>query len=328
MGVVQWFTEIHSNGFFIHQKQVNNMRHLVITTPKYIQLETSFKEWLLLLGYSKENAEYMPVMVREFFYYLEQQDIISISEITGNIIEGYFFYLSTRPSYTKEGALHQNTLLNHRKTLAKLSQYLQQTGQPVFEIPVRIEKQIRLLANVFTREEIQKLYAATQDNLMGYRDRAILAVYYGCGLRKNEGAGLKLSDILFDKARLYVRKGKGYQERYVPMSEGVMHDLKNYIDYARPMLLAHRAEGRETEASLFLTDRGNPIKKDGLYFAFKRLLQRTGIEKEAGLHTLRHSIATHLLQSGMKIERIAEFLGHSSLKSTEIYTHIMQEAGL
>lgn len=301
------------------------MRHLVITTPKYIQLETSFKEWLLLLGYSKENAEYMPVMVREFFYYLEQQDITALSEITGNMLEGYFFYLSTRPSYTKEGALHQNTLVNHRRTLARLSEYLQLTRQTSFEIPVRLEAQISLIATVFTREEIKKLYATTLDNLMGYRDRAILAVYYGCGLRKNEGAELKLNDILFDKARLYVRKGKGYKERYVPLSEGVMNDLKNYIDYARPMLLAHRTEGRETEQHLFLTDRGNPIKKDGLYFAFKRLLQRAGIEKEAGLHTLRHSIATHLLQSGMKIERIAEFLGHSSLKSTEIYTHIAQE---
>lgn len=304
------------------------MRHLPIHTSGYRQLEESFKEWLSLLGYSKESVEYMPVMVREFFYYLERQDITVLREVSGNTVEGYFFYLSTRPSYTKEGALHPSTLVNHRKTLTRFRQYLQQTGRPSFEIPVRLEKQIGVMASVFTQEEIKQLYASTQDNLMGYRDRALLAVYYGCGLRKNEGAELQLSDILLDKARLYVRKGKGYKERYVPMSEGVIHDLKNYIGYARPMLLAYRAKGRETETALFLTDRGNPIRKDGLYFAFKRILERSGIGKPAGLHTLRHSIATHLLQSGMKVERIAEFLGHSSLKSTEIYTHILQEFSL
>ena len=295
------------------------MKHLQLKNSEYKRLETSFGEWLVEINYAAESTQNMPVMLREFLYYLEQHDINKLTAITPAVIDSYFYYLSIRSNYRQAGALHTNTLLNHRKVLSRFSYYLQQIGLPNFEISLRLDRQIQLPTSILTQEEITKLYNSIPDTIMGYRDRAILAVYYGCGLRKNEGANLVLSDLLFKEARIYVRKGKNYKERYVPMNERVIHDLQNYIQIARPMLLAHRSyDERKEEVNLFLTNYGRAAKSDTLYFALKKMLARAKM-KSIGLHSLRHSIATHLLQSGMSTVRIAQFLGHSSLSSTAIY---------
>jgi site-specific recombinase XerD len=148
----------------------------------------------------------------------------------------------------------------------------------------------------------------------------MLSVFYGCGLRLQEGASLELSDILHDRKLLYVRRGKGYKERYVPVAEKSYADIRRYIEEARPELLQRPC------AALFLdANKGRPIHKQSLYLRIKALMRKAHITKEAGTHSLRHSIATHLLQSGMKLERIREFLGHAALDSTQIYTHLINE---
>lgn len=109
------------------------------------------------------------------------------------------------------------------------------------------------------------------------------------------------------------------------MNQRVMHDLENYIQIARPMLLGHRPyQERKEESSLFLTNYGTAAKRDTMYCALKKMLARAEM-KPIGLHSLRHSIATHLLQGGMSTVRIAQFLGHSSLSSTAIYTKLAYE---
>jgi site-specific recombinase XerD len=147
----------------------------------------------------------------------------------------------------------------------------------------------------------------------------MLAVYYGCGLRRNEGVNLDIHDILFDKNLVYVRKGKNYKERYVPMSAGVKEDLQNYIDFVRPVLIKTGAK------ALFLNQYGKRLGSNSMADRLQNLKEKAEINKEAGLHALRHSIATHLLQSGMELEKIKRFLGHASLESTQIYTHIAYE---
>lgn len=148
----------------------------------------------------------------------------------------------------------------------------------------------------------------------------MLGVFYGCGARRNEGVSIEIKDILPDKNLLYIRKGKGYKERYIPMIGKVKKDILEYVVSARPMMITDRAN-----ESLFIGITGRPLSKSAVYERFKKLLRKAGIEKKAGLHTLRHSIATHLLSSGMKLSEIARFLGHSSLESTQIYTHLKDE---
>jgi site-specific recombinase XerD len=145
----------------------------------------------------------------------------------------------------------------------------------------------------------------------------MLALYYGCGLRKNEGVNVNISDILLEKDLVLVRKGKGYKERYVPLGGQNSTDIESYLAYGRPYLVS----GRKEEA-LLLGITGKRFGGNGAYERLQKLKLAAGIKKAIGLHTLRHSIASHLLHSGMKLEHIQRFLGHSSLESTQIYTHL------
>ena len=138
-------------------------------------------------------------------------------------------------------------------------------------------------------------------------------------MRRNEGAKLEIRDILPDRSVIYVRHGKGYKQRYVPMVGKVRVEILEYVQVGRPMLLSGEVHER-----FFVSRSGKALSARGLYVRFKKLLAIAGIEKAAGLHALRHSIATHLLVNGMRLSEIGRFLGHSSLESTQIYTHISE----
>jgi site-specific recombinase XerD len=152
----------------------------------------------------------------------------------------------------------------------------------------------------------------------------MLAVYYGCGLRLNEGACLELNDINQSSKVLHVRKGKLYKERFVPIAEKNFEEIKLYLDYARHQLL----QSKKHEYFFVDANKGHPMHKQSLYVRIKKLVKKAAIKKKVGTHTLRHSIATHLLQSGMKLERIQQFLGHADLDSTQIYTHLVNETDI
>ena len=151
----------------------------------------------------------------------------------------------------------------------------------------------------------------------------MLVVLYSCGLRRNEAVHLDISDIYFDKERIHVRKGKNYKERFVPINRKNAEILEDYIFEARLQFNdAHLSE------ALFISQKGNRL--NGMSFAVRlqKLVHLTGnksiIDKKITLHTLRHSIATHLLEHEVKLESIKTFLGHSSLESTQIYTHLLK----
>ena len=161
------------------------------------------------------------------------------------------------------------------------------------------------------------LYESCSSNAYGLRDRAMLAVFYGCGLRRNEGVHLNLDDVLADRKLLYVRKGKGHKERYVPMGASVRQDLGIYIERARPLLIASL-----DEKALFVNQKGNRLEGGGHAKRLESLCHKAEIEKKCSLHTLRHSIATHLLANGLPLRQVGEFLGHATLEATQIYTHL------
>ncbi len=119
-----------------------------------------------------------------------------------------------------------------------------------------------------------------------------------------------------------MRKGKNYRQRYVPMSEAVKEELENYIYVARETLQSYKPQKNE---ALFLSMQVKRLCGNALIRRIHRLAENAGIQKRPGLHTLRHSIATHLLQLGLTLEEVSRFLGHSSLETTQIYTHIAHE---
>jgi integrase/recombinase XerD len=287
--------------------------------PLYIRLQAGFTEWLRILNFEPSSRRDMPKMLTDFLCFLETKNCNSISEIQESHLQDYLHYLSQRPSKTREGALSLNYIRKHLQVLRKFRRYLAESGQESFEVKLKLKGRASNIKVILTPIEIKRLYKATTDDKLGLRDKAMLALYYGCGLRKNEGLSLNVEDILLEKELVLVRKGKGYKARYVPLTGSNKTDLENYLNYSRPYLL----NGRKEEA-LLLTISGRRLKAS--FERIQKLSKEAGINKPVGLHTLRHSIATHLLKSGMKLEQIQRFLGHSSLESTQIYTHIIAES--
>jgi integrase/recombinase XerD len=306
------------------------MKQLPIKTPAYQALEEKYREWLSVLGYAECTVSVLPVHLREFLHKLEQQKIYSMHQVKGKDAKTFINYVSERANQRRPGGISNSHLNKYIQTLKLLSKYVRETGQGSFALDMNMlrgeQPYLDGTRDILTQGEIKELYRAcdfTPYTPLALRDKAMLSIFYGCGLRRNEGVHLDVNDILFDKQLLYVRKGKHYKERYVPMSKKVMEDLMSYLGEGRPYIL----QGKDCEA-LFISDRQNKrMQGQSLIVRLKRLQKLTANAtlkaKPIGLHTLRHSIATHLLQSGMKLQDIATFLGHSTLDSTQIYTHIV-----
>jgi len=282
----------------------------------------SFEKWLQTLGYAGSTVYGSGRFVTDFFFYLKPLQITEIESIEPQTISNYHKYLQTRPHKTKPGALSQNYITSNINALKRFSRYLQQTGKPFFEVNLKTLSDKEPPKTILTKEEIKQLYKACANDTLGIRDRAMLSIYYGCGLRRSEGVNLDIKDILLKEKLVFVRSGKGNRERYVPMGASVREDLENYIYVAREKILSFK----EThENALFLSLRAKRLCANQLVERLHKLKATARISKLAGIHSLRHSIATHLLQSGMTLEEVSRFLGHSSLESTQIYTHIVNE---
>lgn len=309
------------------------MKKLPLTNPSFKYLEQSFREWLDILGYAPSTVYSLPNMVREMLHYLEQININHIKELDNQIIREYYERLRERSNNTRGGSISNGHLNKHIQAIYKFTEYLRRVGRLDIPVPnLKMEEANGKDITVLTTEEINQLYQATtivddkpnlsekQLEALQARDRAMLAVFYGCGARRNEGVNLNLSDVNFDKRIIHIRKGKNYKERFVPISKTSHKYLQEYIYDHRPELLLGKSE------ALFISNTSNRVQGQTLLIRLKVLQHRTNdpviMQKEIGLHTLRHSIATHLLQAGMKLESISRFLGHSSLESTQIYTHL------
>jgi len=262
----------------------------------------------------------MPKMLAEFLDYLEDKGCNHPHDIHPTHINSYFEYLHIRPNRKSGGGLSKNYIRKQLQVINKFSRYLTESNQESFAVRFQIKGATDRSSNVLTVSEVQQLYDAATDDIYGLRNKAMLALYYGCGLRKNEGIGMNVQDVLFDKDLVFIRKGKGYKERYVPLTGNNKTDLENYVCYSRPHLL----NGKKEDA-LLLSIKGKRLSGVTVYDRLQQLRAQTLITKPVGLHTLRHSIATHLLHSGMKLQQIQRFLGHSSLESTQIYTHLKHE---
>lgn len=302
------------------------MKKLKLQNDSYRTLLSDFEEWLDILGYNQKTVYYTPIFMREFFYWLEQHNIQHLEQITIDTVKVYYKYLGERSNQRTDGALSKAYLNKHQNALRKFREYLQKHGASTFKIHLRLEKKDSAVKDVLTQSEIKQLFGVTsyssKHQRTRLRDKAILVILYSCGLRRNEAISLDISDILFDAGRVFVRQGKNYKERYVPINKYNARILEDYIFEARPIYKS----SRRTEA-LLINKYGNRLHGQCLCRRLQHLLtlvdDETLREKHITPHCLRHSIATHLLQQGMKIEDIQQFLGHNSLKSTQIYTHLL-----
>jgi integrase/recombinase XerD len=288
----------------------------ILQSVEYKLLHGSFKEWLRLLNYSVLSIPSLTRTVKDFFAYQEATGKLSLEQLVATDANDFIELLQAKGIY-RSGHINKQI-----QALKLLSKYLRETKRSVIGFNLYRVEERRSKPTWLTKAEIAQIYEAIPETILGIRDKAMMAVYYGCGLRLNEGISLEISDINQSSKVLHVRKGKHYKERLIPIAEKSFEEIKRYIDYARPQML----QEKKTEALFIRAQNGYPLDRQGMYVRIKQLAKKAGIKKRVGTHTLRHSIATHLLQSGMKLERIQDFLGHADLDSTQIYTHLVNES--
>jgi len=285
---------------------------------EFTRLTEGFREWLHIVGYSDDTIASQPRVIEKYFLFMATNKIKQLEKINREDTKAWYESEKQRKSNQTGELLKNSTLNGIIRTLKLLSKFLEETSRGTLTIDIPYEPQETPEREILTKEEIKAIYNATDETILGLRDRAILSIYYGCGLRSKEGQFLELSDILLERKLIYVRKGKQYKERYVPFMPYQMTDFKLYLKECRSQLIN---PGNENNWFL-LNNKGNQTKASFLLEKIKKLTKEAGIKKDIGLHTLRHSIATHLLQSGMKLESISQFLGHKNIQSTQRYTHV------
>ncbi len=182
---------------------------------------------------------------------------------------------------------------------------------------LRAPKLGRKIPEVLSHEEVRSLIGAIDLSTdHGLRDRALLEVLYACGLRVSEATALRLSDLYLEQEFLRVT-GKGNKERIVPIGPGAIRQLEIYLRHVRNELPVIKDEN-----VVFLNRRGGGLSRVSVFTAVKKYAAEAGITKQVSPHTFRHSFATHLIEGGADLRAVQEMLGHESILTTEIYTHL------
>lgn len=292
-------------------------------------IQQEFVFWLETLGFSKHSIRKYGRKATEFFCWLATQNITHISLLKKQHIITFFNHQQTRKNKRFNGTLSDVYLNDYYTGIDKLLEFLHQMGaknipSPTnYRITINNDERVRKI-EPFTIEEIKQLQNQIQELYPNYKQqkrerklyqlKLIFALHYGCGLRLSEGYNLTAKNINFNKRTIFIQQGKGYKDRIIPINDNIYNTLQDYIyNFRNQIKCDHNRLYIHSKATLL--------------YSLKDLQQSCNNEqlknKLLHFHVLRHSIATHLLQNGMGIENIAKFLGHTSLESTQIYTHII-----
>jgi integrase/recombinase XerD len=274
-------------------------------------------KYLQAVGYSKASCNSFSSGIKEFLWCIEKLKIMSIDQVEESDIENFYNYQQERPGITTGESLSESRITLNMYVLKLFFQHLQDIEQiavnPMGNLDyVRAYKRTR--ENLLSKADIAKLY----DECQTAKQKAMLGIIYGCGLRRQEAVRLNASDIHFRNALLYVREGKGGRKRTIPLNSKVLSDLKEYYHHQRQQELKYN----NPDTAFILNSHGTRMQGDGYCRAIKKLIQKSGLNQKISLHYFRHAIATHLLESGMKTEHVKDFLGHKSIETTQTYTHI------
>lgn len=294
---------------------------IIVLSEHYNQLAHTFYTYLIQLGYSPHSCRNKWRRVKEFLHYAETTISTDITAITTKDILKYYEHLQQRPSKRNGKPLNQKTVVDNIRMIQQLYAMLQAKEQiqinPANTINLQYPRD-ESPRTALTQEEIKELYSQCKT----YQEKAILALAYGCGLRVSELVQCNIEDIKVREGFIVVPKGKGNKGRIVPMSKTVMKDLSNYFYKVRL-----EQESKDPKAFI-IHSKARRMQKGTYNKILQKLIDRTENEsikmKQISIHNLRHSIATHLIEQGVPLERVREFLGHSQLETTEIYTHISQ----
>lgn len=246
-----------------------------------------------------------------------------VLDVTSGLLRDYLSRLS-------EAGLAPRSVARKLSAIRMFLRYLNDTGKLDSDPGENISnpKLGRKLPEVLSFEEVKRVLDAASSaqrsadseraTALALRDHAMLEVLYGAGLRISELISLRLGDLYLDEGFLRV-VGKGDKERVVPLGEPAVRVVRRYIDLGRAKLMNLRSKTRD---ALFLNVRGGQLSRMGAWKIIHSYIQAAGIKGHVTPHTFRHSFATHLLEGGADLRAVQEMLGHASITTTEIYTHV------
>jgi integrase/recombinase XerD len=271
------------------------------------ELRKKMIECLQLRGFSERTQEAYTRAVRQLAeHYHKSPDLITEEEL-----RQYFLHIINVKHYSRNTTtialcgirFFFEQTLNRNWTLFNIVR-----PAPEHKLPV-----------ILSLEEVREIL----NRVRLPRYRVCLSTIYACGLRLQEGIRLAVPDIDSARMMIHVRHGKGNKDRYVPLPQRTLELLRDYWSTHRNPVLIFPAEGRD---HIDLSKATEPMSKSSVQDAFRAALKQSGINKRASVHTLRHSWATHLLEAGVHLRLIQEYLGHNSPATTSVYTHLTVKA--
>ncbi len=263
------------------------------------QAYLDLNEKLTLKKYSTNTAR---MYLNEFFHLLTLLDDFLVSDLSPKRLKDYFLYC------VKVEKMSERKLNGKINAIKFYFEQVLHRPKMFFDIP-RPKKPLTL-PKMLSKSEVKKLFAVTTN----LKHKVALKLSYGMGLRVSEVVSLKIIDVDSKRMVVHIRGGKGKKDRYVPLPQSILPSLREYYMVYKPKVF------------LFEGQYGGAYAKSSLQQVFKNAMNKAGIKKEIGIHGLRHSYATHLLESGADMRFIQELLGHNSVRTTQLYTKVTKQA--
>lgn len=281
-----------------------------------------FLERMRVEGFSPRTIGSYRSHLGFFLAYLDREtDVEDVTAITPEVLHGYQTWLY---GYTDEEGrgLAISTQAARLSVVRAFFRWLVKTDVLLYDPAGSLELPKRkgiLPRSVLTRKEVERMLAAADvTTTLGLRDRAMLEVLYSTGIRNAELRALTVYDLDLDRGLVRINEGKNAKDRVVPLGEVACRWLREYLDEARPKLLARDAGAQ----AVFLSKNGRPLLPLGVIDRIRRLAKAAGIERPVTPHSMRHTFATHMLRGRADIRHIQAMLGHASVATTQIYTRV------
>lgn len=279
-----------------------------------------YNEAMRLRGYSESTLHRRESDIRRFIGWCDERSLNHPNQITKPILERYqrylYYYRQERNNRPLSPTSQNHYLTSVRQFFKYLTQQNYLLYNPASELV--IIKEAASLPVVLSVEEVERLIQQPDTNTeKGIRDRAILELFYSTGLRRSELCNLSLQDVSLTRSTVLIRKGKGNKDRLIPVGQRALKWISHYIDKVRDQLLTDIDND-----ALFLNDYGDTFRDSKLGDKVKRFMVNAGIDVAGSCHLLRHAMATHMLENGAELRYIQAMLGHASVATTQIYTHV------
>lgn len=286
---------------------------------KMKKLEENLENFLDYLSIERGLAQNTIISYRydltKYISFLKKKKIGSFNQTNKVLANNYFVYLKGKD-------LEINSISRNLVAVKMFYRFLLMEGLIKEDITSLIEfpRVSKRLPHVLSSREMNLLLdEANFKGKLGLRDQAVLELFYATGLRVSELIYLKINDVNMENCMLKCL-GKGSKERIIPFGNKAYHSLNIYLDRARPKLVKNPDEN-----TLFLNNRGGRLSRQGVFYLVKLYAKKAKIEKKVTPHTLRHTLATHLLENGADLRSVQEMLGHSDISTTQIYTHVSRK---